>query len=449
MPDISAFRGLRYDLGHIGSLENVVAPPYDVIDTEMQTALYDKHPANVIRLILNRQEPGDETGKERYQRAVRFLKNWQKDGVLQSDPLPAIYVYHQIFTEGTTEYTRRGFLSRVKLEPFGTGNIYPHEETHSAAKKDRMELISTCKANLSPIFGIFPDEKNEAQNLLEAAITTVTPLETKDHLGVIHRLWPVTDTSVITKLTAIMGPKPMFVADGHHRYETACEYRDKLKAETDNWDEERPENSLLCMSIGMSDPGMIVLPTHRLFRGLAELTSVELIDKLGENFTCTPCGTGSEQATKLWEEIEVEGNQGQLALYTHKDNTWTMVKITAAGQEKMARIASDKSTYWQELGVSILHRLIVDDLLEGQSSPAPKYVRSLSGVIEGIQNGDTAGRDATGQAGTEGHFPLVALVMPAQLDHIQAISENNERMPAKSTYFYPKLLSGLVFNIHE
>ena len=159
MTDIQAFRGIRYDLGHVGSLSDVIAPPYDVISPEFQDELYDKHPANCIRLILNREEPGDDDASNRYSRAARFLKNWQNEGVLQTEPDPAIYVYHQQFEYAGQQFTRRGFMSRVRLEPFGEGNIYPHEETHSAAKADRLKLFHATKTNLSQIFGIYPDQK--------------------------------------------------------------------------------------------------------------------------------------------------------------------------------------------------------------------------------------------------------------------------------------------------
>ena len=227
MPTIQAFGGLRYDLGHVGSLSEVIAPPYDVIDAEMQDALYKRHPCNCVRLILNRDEPGDDDASNRYSRAARFLHQWQSEGVLQTEANPAVYVYHQEFSHEGTAYTRRGFMCRVRLERFGEGKIYPHEETHSAAKADRLKLITAAKANLSQIFSLYPDETNEAQNLLEAEIVGSTPLEATDHLGVVHRMWPVTDIEVISKLAAVMSPKSTFIADRHHRYETALRYRDE------------------------------------------------------------------------------------------------------------------------------------------------------------------------------------------------------------------------------
>jgi uncharacterized protein (DUF1015 family) len=447
MPIIQAFRGIRYDLGHVGSLSNVIAPPYDVIDFALQQQLYDKHAANVVRLILNKDEPGDDERVNRYSRAAQLKRSWLRDGVLFHEADPALYVYHQVFTEGGVQHTRRGFMCRVRLERFGEGNIYPHEETHGAAKADRLKLWAACKANLSQIFGLFPDPENEAQNILEASIVGVAPLEATDHLGVVHRIWPVTDVATITAVIKAIGDRPVYIADGHHRYETACTLRDQIAAEHGGkLPAEHPANYVLMMLVSMSDPGMLVLATHRLFRGLPAMSSALLRERLCKAFAMEPAGSGPDRARSLWEEIEVEGDQGTLGFYTAADDTWTLARLTDAGRELMAKVATDHSADWQGLGVSILHRLVIDTLLDLPNLPPPKYVRDIEEVVRGLAEGDTAGRDATGQAGTAGRFELAALVMPATVEHIRAISSHGERMPAKSTYFYPKLLSGLVIN---
>lgn len=502
MPDIQAFRGIRYDLGHVGSLSNVVAPPYDVIDADLQRALYERHPANVVRLILNRDEPGDDEHNNRYTRAARLMRSWQREGVLFTESDPAVYVYHQVFDEGGTTYTRRGFMCRVRLERFGEGSIYPHEETHGAAKADRLRLWSHCKANLSQIFGLYPDDENEAQEILERQVGAQAALEATDHLGVIHRIWPVNDVATITALTAAMARRPVYIADGHHRYETAIALRDQLAAERGGAARpggaggspasspvaeraggpsaatlpvDHPANFVLMMCVSMSDAGMMVLATHRLFRGLPQMTSHELRERLGGCFAYESAGSGPDRARSLWEEIQLEGEQSTLGLYTAADEQWTFARLTDAGRRRLAEAAGEHSAEWQSLGVSILHRLVVDTLLVGQAPPdmrsdgdrvsvrtgagasgrqalpdarlpAPKYVRDIEEFVRGLKEGDTAGRDATGQTGTAGRFELAALLMPATVEHIRTISSHGERMPAKSTYFYPKLLSGLVIN---
>ncbi|MCA9152211.1 MAG: DUF1015 domain-containing protein [Planctomycetales bacterium] len=435
MPQIQAFRGVRYDLGHVGALSDVIAPPYDVIDNSLQNQLYDKHPANVIRLILNRDEPGDDGDNNRYSRAAKFLRNWRKEGVLYQEADPAIYVYHQVFDYADRPHTRRGFMCRTRLERFGEGSIYPHEETHASAKEDRLKLTRACRTNLSQIFGLYPDPDNEAQDILEEAIREMTPVEAVDHLGVVHRIWTVTDINVIGRVTAVMAAKPTFIADGHHRYETACNYRDEL-AQAGTLHEEHPANYVLMMCVSMSDPGMIVLPTHRLFRGLPPVSSDELIAKLGDCFTCRIAGEGTDLANPIWEQIEMDGDQGQMAFYSAVDSRWVVARITSVGRERMEAVAADRSADWQGLGVSILHRLVMDNLLGASQLPKPEYVHLVEELVDFV-NQDSP---------TEPEYNLAVMVMPATIDHIRAISEHGERMPAKSTYFYPKLLSGLVFN---
>jgi uncharacterized protein (DUF1015 family) len=450
MPDIAAFRGIRYDLGHVGSLSEVIAPPYDVINSELQNHLYESHPANCVRLILNRDEQGDDSASNRYTRASRFLRNWLREGVLFVESDPALYVYHQQFEQSGQTFTRRGFMCRTRLERFGEGNIHPHEQTHGGAKADRLKLWQATKTNLSQIFGLYPDPENATGQLLEVAIAGQAPLEATDHLGVRHQLWPVTDIPTITAVTGAMGGKPIYIADGHHRYETACTYRDELTAQQGGLDREHPANFVLMMCVSTSDPGMLVLPTHRLFRGLPAMTSTELTDRLGDSFSVEMAGRGPGRAPSLWEEIEIESEQGTLGLYAAQDDQWVLARITNRGRAKLAEVSSAQSADWQGLGVSILHRLVIDTLLasafQADPLPAPKYVRAIDEVVDGLTHGDSVGRDPTGQPSTGGRFELAALVMPATLDHIRAISGHGERMPAKSTYFYPKLLSGLVFN---
>lgn len=441
MADIQAFRGLRYDLAQVGSLSDVVAPPYDVISVEQRAALANRNDRNIVRLIL----PGNEDvreGETSYDRAAELLKVWRRDKVLRADPVASVYVYHQCFEFEGRSYERRGFLARVKLEPFGEGSIFPHEQTHSNAKEDRYQLMSRCRANLSPIFGIYPDAKNRAQEILEAAIEDRTPLVAKEPNGVEHRMWKVSDVDAISNATAILGSASVYIADGHHRYETSCRIRDEDRKAGKTC----TSDYAMMMFISMHDPGLAVLPTHRLFRGLDAISSNQLIDKVGKAFEFEVVGAGAELCEEVWQSIQIEDQQGTLGLYCRADDTWLLARLSVEGLELMERLAPDKSERWRGLGVSLLHRMLIEELLGQNDLPASKYVHEIEEVVDGIRNGDSAGRDATGQAGTGAPFELVALVMPASVEDVKEISEQGLRMPAKSTYFYPKLLSGLVIN---
>ena len=431
MPEIQAFRGIRYNLGRVGALSDVVTPPYDVIGPKLQEHFYKLHPNSFIHIDLNKIEPGDDDEKNnRYTRSAKIYKQWHAEGVFVTEGDPAIYVYHQEFTADGTTYIRKGFLGRQRLTRFGEGQVFPHEETLPAAKVDRLMLMVTTKANLSPVFGLYPDPNCEADTLLDQAIAGKTPLVAADHLGVVHRLWPVTDVAVISKLSAIMGPKPIFIADGHHRYETACNYRDQIH-DSGFLSPTHPANYVLMMCVAMDDPGLIVMPTHRLFRGVPSLTGGELAAKLSPCFTTRPAGKGPDAATSVWEDIETGGQQGAIGLYTQKDGCWLIATLTAAGKERMAEVAKEHSEAWRSLGVSLLHRLVIGDLLGCKDLPKPGYVHLIEEVTEGLKTGE---------------YPLAAVVMPATVEHVRTISMGGERMPAKSTYFYPKLLSGLVIN---
>jgi len=445
MADIRAFRAYRYDLGRVGALSDVVAPPYDVIDPALQQALYDRSPYNVIRLILNREEPADTEANNRYTRAAAALRDWQRDHVLVQDSARALYVYHQEYEVEGKKHLRRGFLARCRLEPLGRGRVYAHEETMSGPKADRLKLFRATAMNLSPVFGLYPDPDAAVQQLLDDAVRRALPLEATDHLGVVSRLWPVTDQHVVSQATGLLGPKPVFIADGHHRYETGLKYLEERRAAGDVPNDEAAPNFILMMLVGMSDPGLLILPTHRLVSGFPGLTADRLRAALGPCFQVETVGTGEQGARDAWELIEADGSQDVLGFGTVADGVWQTARFRAP--EEMARLAADHSPAWRGLAVSVLHVLVLGKLLPPLTLPSPpsaggegrvrgggpecRYVHLLREVQD-----DVAAR----------RCDLAVLVPPATMGHVEQIAGNREKMPPKSTYFYPKLLSGLVFN---
>jgi uncharacterized protein (DUF1015 family) len=432
MAQVFPFRGWRYDVAQVGELSDVTCPPYDVIDADFQERLYEQHPCNVIRLELNRDEPGDSNLDEKYRRAAGFLQRWIQQGVLRQEREDALYAYHQVFTWGGRTYTRRGFLGRIRLERFGEGAVYPHEQTMSGPKADRLKLLQACEMNLSPVFGLFPDSENTVQAPLEQAILGLTPLEATDHLGVIHRLWPVSNHATIEQVRKRIADKPVFIADGHHRYETAINYRDGLAAAGKLAGPDAPANFALMMFVGMSDPGLIILPTHRLVSNLPSLTAQQIKAALSPNFTIETIGTGPKGAQDTWELIDADGGQGVLGLGTTADGQWLMARLTDGSP--MRQLAPEQSDDWRNLGVSLLHKLVLEYLLKPHHQPAPpkcRYVHQIEEV--------TAAQKAN-------ECPLACLVPPARIEHVEEIAARLEKMPPKSTYFYPKLQTGLVFN---
>ncbi|MBI1345579.1 DUF1015 family protein [bacterium] len=431
MVDVSPFRGWRYDLSQVGDLSDVLCPPYDVIDPNFQTELYKRHPCNVIRLELNRAEPGDADSNDRYRRAASFWKHWRIDGVLRQDPDDLLYVYSQTFTWEGQEFTRQGFLGRVRLEEFGAGSIFPHEQTLSGPKADRLALFQACKANLSPIFGLYPDSQQEVQQRLSDACITLTPLQATDHLGVIHRLWPVSDSAVINSVRAAMRERSVFIADGHHRYETGLNYRRELQQQGRLNGEYDPANFVMMHLVGMQDPGLQVLPTHRLVSGLPTITTQELKHALDEYFELEFMGVGESAARDTWDMVTADGSQSAFGFGSAADGGWLFARLV--DPRRMPELAPDKSEAWRSLGVSQLHKLVLEDLLPRrfpQAQPQCRYVHQWEEVSAALQANEAQ---------------LGCLVQPASIDDVEMIAGGHETMPPKSTYFYPKLLTGLVF----
>lgn len=427
MAVVQSFPALRYDLGQVGDLSDVVAPPYDVIDATFQDQLYKQHPCNVVRIDLNRAEPDDVSDQDRYARAEKYFRQWQQDRVLIREHENTLYVYHQEFDWEGKHYVRKGFLGRLALEEFGKGKVFPHEQTMSGPKMDRLLLTRACKANLSPVFGLYPDAENEAQWPLEEAILKLTPLVAKDHLGVVHRLWPVTDQAVISKVQQLMLDKPVFIADGHHRYETSLNYRRELQ-ERGELTPDSPANGVLMMFVSMEDPGLAILPTHRMVSGLPDLTSEQLIDVLKPNFEIEVAANADE----AWELMAADGTQSYFGLCTPSDGKWIMARVTDASP--MALRAPDQTEAWRGLGVSLLNKLILEHLICGRypdAKPTFKYPHLMEEVKAGV---------------AQKQCQLACLVNPAQINHVRDIASKLEKMPPKSTFFYPKLLTGLVFH---
>ena len=433
MPEIQAFRALRYDLGHVGSLGDVVAPPYDVIGPDLQEQLYRKHPCNVVRLILNRIEPGDDDEvNNRYTRAEplpeglavrRRAVHRVRPGHLRLSP--GVHLrgrgLHAPRLHGPAAAVavrrRPGLPARgdaVRTEG------RPADADHASARRTSARS-SACT----------PTRANQAQQILDAAIARLTPLVATDHLGVVNRLWPVTDVSAIAAIAGLIGPRPIFIADGHHRYETACNYRDHVH-QTGGLDA-RASGQLRADDVrGHGRPGPDrAADASALPRPAGHDAAASWPPGWA---TVSPRGRPAKGPTPpatFGTTSPPAATRAPSACSRRRTSSGRWPRLTDAGRARMADVAKDHTEPWRALGVSILHRLLVENLLGGAKLPKPKYVHLVEEVVAGLRTGE---------------FPLAALVMPATVEDIRTISSSGERMPAKSTYFYPKLLSGLVIN---
>lgn len=436
MPTVLPLRGLRYDSKHVGALSQVIAPPFDAIDDGLQSRLYERHPANAVRLECNREEPGDADRGDRWMRAARFLRTWQEEGVLMREPAAAVYVCQQAFEHDGRPVVRRGLLARVRLERLGTGNVHAHEDTIPGVVEDRLGLLRVCRANLSPVLIVHEGAGRELRAVLDEAVAGQPPVEAVGDDGGRTSMWPVVDEAVAARAAGLLGPSRFVIADGHHRYEAACRYRDEM---ADAWPAEHggqplppdhPANFVLAMLVEANDPGLVSLPVHRTFRQPAVATAAELSQRLGDCFTTRSLWRGPAAIEAVWTTLEFEDEQGTLALYTAGDQVWSLARITPAGRARLAQRAGGHGPAWRELGATILHRLVLDDLLGGSTEPlqAESRISAMPDLlaVEGLA--------------------LATLALPVGVKDVLRITETGERLPAGSTRFQPPVPCGLVFS---
>jgi len=425
MAEIQPFRAYRYDPGRVGSFADVIAPPYDVIDDALRSKLMSRHRCNVVNVDLPRPEAGEADAHACYARAGRTLKDWVRDGVLKQDSARCLYVYNQEFEAEGRRHVRRGFLARVRVMPFAEGTILPHEETFAGPKADRLRLMEATGMNLSPVFGLYSDADREVQSLLDAATAGQPPMEATDDLGVVGRLWPVSDQQVISRVTGLMGPRQILIADGHHRYETSVAYRDQTLGAAVNQSGDEPARYTLMHFVAMQDPGLIVLPTHRLLRRVGRLDSAALVRVLDAHFTTQPAAN----STDAWDQLSINVGQGGLA-FGLPDGTWLVAR--PKDLSVMAELAPDHGKDWRNLSVSVLHRLVLGRLLRPTGSAFEiDYVHLVSESADAL---------------AEKRCELAVLVPASTVAEVESLAEQKEKMPQKSTYFYPKLQTGFVFN---
>ncbi|MDH5740165.1 MAG: DUF1015 domain-containing protein [Nitrospira sp.] len=437
MSQIFPFHGVLYDQAIVGSIKEVVAPPYDIIDAVGQRQLHDRHPHNIIRMELGLEQTGDSPAHNRYTRAAATLQTWIKEGVLKRDSQPAVY-YHTI--EYSPPYSApdaprkvlRGFLALAKLEALDSGHIYPHENTRAAAKTDRLNLIEACRANFSPIWSLYSDPAGAMIRLLETA-TKGTPAkyDFQDDAGCRECLWAVTDEAVLKHMRELMQSKPLFIADGHHRYETALNYQKLRRQQPGSPTGLQPYDSVLMLLTPLEDPGLTVLPTHRV--ATTPLPPSDQIAQLLRNmfdfqeFPFSP-STQAQVRQQFLTAVRTEGQHVPVfGLVRQGDDRY--FKLTLKPVYRPSIKASPRT----KLDVSLLQQLIVTKLCPTQQEQeAILYTKDDHEALDWVAKGTGSG---------------ALLLNATKVSEVQAVAAAGERMPHKSTYFYPKPLTGLVLNV--
>jgi len=426
MPTIEPFRAIRY---HREDVSNLIAPPYDILSRKDKKALLRKDDHNIVALDLPHLPPKTAGPNKAYAQAAGDLTCWIDVHTLAYDPKPAIYAYHQTYDLAGKTLTRKHFFARLRLEPFGKGNVYPHEQTFGGPKEDRLKLTAATKCNLSPIFGLYPDEKHEVAGIIDAAIQR-EPDQHGQLDGVENKLWVIDDLPTIKSLQVRLLEKPTFIADGHHRYETAWTYRQSHVEDIGEPADDDPINFVLTVLAEMEDPGVTILPYFRTIADLSRLTANDLHQALADDFTWTPTAL-PRNATELAKALARAGPQAMM-FYIAKNDACTT--IVPKKPDFLVSREPDRAAAWRQLSYTILHRYVIEEVI------APHFNQGMPPTIHYHKSLDEAVDDARKSSG------LAALMPATTMTQLREICTAGELMPQKSTYFHPKLATGLVIN---
>ena len=423
MADVQPLRTVRYEPSTVGSLEAVIAPPYDVIDEELRAELVAKSPFNVVEIDLPRA-PG---GGDPYAHAGETFEAWQQQGVLARESEPAFWALEQSYAapDGSSR-RRRGFFARVRVEDYGPGRIRPHERTHPGPKEDRLRLTRATRANLSPIFSLFPDRGGAAGEALEAAVSTAPFAEAPDHEGTHNTLWRIAEPGAVDALRAALADAELLIADGHHRYETARVYADEVGGEG----EHRYALMFLC---ALDDPGLTVFPTHRLLSGLKDSPAKQeaIRDTILRDFDV-------QQVSR--DELEPGGNGDGTIRLGYMDSFFRRPFLLTLKDPSIADAALEGMPEpYRRLDTAVLEAIVLKRAL-GMTDDDISHLRGLD---------YSKSFDDAREAVESGRYDAGFFMRATPVAQVQEVAEAGVSMPPKSTYFYPKVPTGLVFNVLE
>jgi uncharacterized protein (DUF1015 family) len=430
MVKVSPFKGILYNPEKIGALDKVMSPPYDIISEEMQTELYKKHPQNFVRLILGKTNPDDSEKDNRYIRAKKLFDSWLKDSILIVSDETAIFPYKIIYKVKNQTKTMNGFFVLLKIDP-EYKLVKAHERTLSKPKTDRLYLMRACQANLEPIQLLYIDETDKIRKKIDESLDEPI-INVTGYDGFNHKLWRLDDENVISMIQSELENKVLFIADGHHRYQTAIDFANEVKEKTGNTDENAAFNYRMVILANMFDEGLSIFPTHRLIKK-SDINIDTLLEKLNEYFVVAEktVDRSKENAVavskKINDDLETKTNH-KFVMYL-KDKYYI---LTLKDEALMGKFARDRSKTWKTLDVSILHKIILEHLMGINQENLEDYVKYTRVDEEAIKFVD------------EGKYDLSFLMNATKINELKAIADVGEHMPQKSTYFLPKMLSGIV-----
>jgi len=438
MAEIHPFRGVRYDKSLVNDLSAVICPPYDIITPQMEQELYLKSEYNFVRLESGRELPPDTITDNKYTRSAATLEQWLNRGILKVDEAPAIYLHDHYFTYQGREYKRRGIVARVKLEKWDKMVVRPHEGTLAEPKNNRLSLLWALQANTSPILALFEDQGQQVSSLLAAQEPKQPLINSSSVAGESHNVWAITEPEVINQIRTSLSHQPLYIADGHHRYESALTYQRERRVCSPSVSGNETFNFVMMMLVDFSDPGLIILPPHRLIRGMSKSTLDELMARLRLLFEATELPLSMPD---VWQQVDDlltgmksgETNRVGLVLFGLAAERLFVLRLRdlATVTQMMPYFHGD---LYKRLDISIVDHIILEKLLE------------LSSDKEGAMLGYSYDRQEAVNRVLQGEYQLAFLLSPVQGDVIKAVADAGDRLPRKSTYFYPKVPAGLVFS---
>ncbi|HEV7217005.1 MAG TPA: DUF1015 domain-containing protein [Chloroflexota bacterium] len=427
MVAVQPFRGLRYNQTKADALEHVLAPPYDVVSPDERERLVARSPYNIVQIEL------PVGGEDRYRRAADLLAGWRRDAILTQEHAPALYVLEERFVVAGGEYRRLGVLAAVTVEPWSSGAVLPHEHTLPGPKLDRLRLLQATQTNISPIFLMYDDPGGQIRAMLQA-VTEQEPVASVQldtdaipHAARESRLWPVTDSRLLDRFLPVFAATQAYIADGHHRYETALTYREEQRRSHPEAPD-GPWDAALMFLVAVDDPGLVVLPTHRVLRNIDPERLARLPAGLGRHFSLESVPAGTPLAAAL-QRLAEAGPGALLVAGLPQGLTLLLPRADLA-----AALPADRSTSWRSLDVSALHGLILEPLLglgdaEISGEQYVQYTRDAAEALQLVEGGQAQ---------------LALLLNATRPEQVCAVARDHERMPQKSTFYYPKPLTGFV-----
>jgi uncharacterized protein (DUF1015 family) len=430
MAIVAPFRGIHYDPVKVGDLSKVISPPYDVISPEEQKSLHQRHPRNIVWIDFGLPKEGDGPVENKYSRAAEHYRRWLSEGSLVQDAAPAFYYYEQEFAvPGMGSFVRKGFLGALRLSAFGEGEVLPHERTHSKPKEDRLALMRVTDANMSPIFGLFSDPENEVLSVLRKGMASSPDFVATDDLGIRHRVWTVADPEVQKEAARKMADKKVFIADGHHRYETALAFREEMRKKHGIRERAASEHVLMFLC-NMDDEGIVILPTHRGVHSLPAFSEEEFAAKVRSILPMESRKGLPEDAIRALTDA---GKKGKAIAWSAGGGRFHLISfpdLARFGVERLAKFPPEL----RSLDVVLLHGFLLEQVL-GISQETV----TAGGVVKYYKDPAKAVSDLAA-----GVLQAAFFLNPVTVREFRDVSLSGHVLPQKTTFFYPKILTGLL-----